>query len=209
MYNKVQFEGDFIKAYGYLGVGAFKTGRLTPPAVRYIDFCYSVYNNAATNKLEALVVGRIVKRDGTGTRINLEKVGYGLDDDERTNFITTKAGKDGVGSVLGVDGSDWELSLNDSWLMGGIHARHDFYLASPRTKDNILDSTYGATVTGRELLGLTTFGYTLHPNTRLGEVYVCTDRARALAATFVAYQKAFDAARAGGGFSQLVNTNTS
>jgi len=111
--------------------------------------------------------------------------------------------------VLGVDDSDWELSLNDSWLMGGIHARHDFYLASPRTKDNILDSTYGATVTGRELLGLTTFGYTLHPNTRLGEVYVCTDRARALAATFVAYQKAFDAARAGGGFSKLVNTNTS
>jgi hypothetical protein len=48
-----------------------------------------------------------------------------------------------------------------------------------------------------------------HPNTRLGEVYVCTDQARALGATFVAYQKVFDTAKTNGGFTKLVNTQTS
>jgi len=60
-------------------------------------------------------------------------------------------------------------------------------------------------VTGRELLGLTTFGYTPHPDTRLGEVFVCTDAARALGATFTAYQQAFDTAKANNGFGSLVN----
>jgi len=35
--------------------------------------------------------------------------------------------------------------------MGGIHACLAFHVASPRTENNILDPTYGATVTGREL----------------------------------------------------------
>jgi len=155
------------------------------------------------------VVGRIVKRDGSGAPINLKEIGSGLDEIERTNFSTTHAGSNGAGSVLKVDDHDWSPALNDSWLMGGIHARFDFYVASPRTEQNILDPTYAATVTGRELLGLTTFGYTLHPNTRLGEVYVCTDQACALRASFVAYQKAFDSAKSSGGFSKLVKRDAS
>ena len=206
MYDKAQFEGDFIKAYGYLGCGEFKGGKLTQPAVCYIDFCFRLYQNAANNTLGALVVGRIVKKDGAGKPINLTQIGRGLDDIERENFATTHTASAGVGSVLKVDDRDWQASLNDSWLMGGIHALLDFYVASPRTRNNIIDPTFGATVTGRELLGLTTFGYSIHPNTRLGEGYVCTDQARALGATFVAYQKAFDAAKTTGGFTKLVNT---
>lgn len=201
MYTKAQFFGDFIKAYGYLGPADFRFGKLADSAARYIDNCYRVYQNAATNPLGSLVVGRIVKRDGSGTRINLDQIGHGLDDIERQNFGTTNAGSGG--SVLKAD--DWSVPMNDSWLLGGVHAHLDFYIASPRTESNILDPQFTATVTGRELLGLTTFGYTLHPNTRLGEVYVCTDQSRALAATFVAYQKAFDAAKTNGGFSKLVN----
>jgi hypothetical protein len=56
--------------------------------------------------------------------------------------------------VLKVDDRDWQASLNDSWLMGGIHGLLDFYVASLRTAGNIIDPTFGATVTGRELLGL-------------------------------------------------------
>lgn len=50
--------------------------------------------------------------------------------------------------------------------MSGIHAQMDFHLASPRTAANIIDAQFGATVTGRELLGLTTFGYTVDPRTK-------------------------------------------
>jgi hypothetical protein len=92
--------------------------------------------------------------------------------------------------------------------VGGINAKLDFYLASPRTEANFLDPQFGATVTGRELLGLTTFGYSLHPNTGLGEVYVCTDQGRALTATFVAYENAFSEAKTRGGFKSLVNAGT-
>lgn len=198
MYSKPQFESDFIKAYGYRGLVSIKNGQLTILAVRHLDACYQTYKNSASNPLAMLVVGRIVKRDGTGERI-------GLGDDERTNFGKTNSAS--KGSVLAAD--DWGLEMNDAWLMGGIHARLNFHVASPRTENNILDPTYGATVTGRELLGLTTFGYTLHPNSPLEEVYVCTDQSRALGATFVAYQKAFDAAKASGGFSRLVNRHKS
>jgi hypothetical protein len=201
MYSKEQFSGDFIKAYGYLGAADFRFGQLSQAAKLYIDKCFSVYQNAASNGLGSLVVGRIVKKDGNGQRLNLGQIGRGLDDIERANFRTTNAGSNG--SVLDTD--DWSHPLNDSWLMGGIHAKLDFYVASPRTEANILDPQFGATVTGRELLGLTAFGYSLHPNTRLGEVYVCTDQSRALTATFVAYENAFSEAKTRGGFKSLVN----
>lgn len=200
MYGKNEFFGDFIRAYGYLGPANFRFGQIAGSAARYIDLCYKVYMNAATNALASLVIGRIVKRDGQARPINLEQIGRGLDDIERTNFGRTNSGS--AGSVLSAD--EWSVPMNDAWLLGGVHAYLDFYVASPRTAQNIVDPQFGATVTGRELLGLTTFGYTIHPNTSLGEVYVCTDKGRAAGATFVAYERAFQAARGSGGFQELV-----
>ncbi len=201
MYNKNQFFGDFIRAYGYLGPANFRFGQLADSAARYIDMCFQVYNNAATNSLQALLVGRIVKKNGAGERINISQIGYGLDDVERQNFGRTNV--ESVGAVLDTD--SWSVAMNDSWLMGGIHAQLDIYLASPRTAANIVDPQFGATVTGRELLGLATFGYTLHPNTQQGEVFVCTDASRARSASFVAYERAFNEAKKCGGFAALVN----
>lgn len=199
MYSKPQFESDFIKAYGYRGLASFKDGQLTLPAVNHLNACYETYVNSATNPLAMMAVGRIVRKDGTGERI-------GIGDLERDNFGRANSGS--KGSVL--DANDWGLEMNDAWLMGGIHAFLDFHVASPRTANNILDPTYGATVTGRELLGLITFGYTLNPGPSWAEeVYVCTNQSLALGATFFAYQKAFDAAKASGGFSKLVSTKTS
>ena len=187
MYSEAQFAIDFVKAYGSRGLAG-------PSAARLLDACYLTYKNSASNPLAMMVVGRIVRRDGTGERI-------GLDDLERTNFGTTNSASSG--SIL--DAKDWCLQMNDAWLMGGIHACLEFNVASPRTASNILDPTYAATVTGRELLGLTTFGYAVQ-STGAQEVYVCTNQPLALGATFVAYQRAFDAAKASGGFSKLVKT---
>jgi hypothetical protein len=204
VYNKAQFREDFAKAYGYLGVAKMHSGKLSGDALGFIDKCYQVYENAATNRLDALVVGRIVKKmDGSSKPINLEQIGRGIDDIERENFGRTNAGS--AGSVL--DANDWTITMNDAWLMGGIHAMLDFYIASPRTAQNVIDPQFGATVTGRELLGLTTFGYTVHPNTRLGEVYVCTNKGRARGATFVEYEKTFQEAKSGGGFKHLIDGN--
>lgn len=63
MYSKAQFFGDFIKAYGYLVPANFLRGKLTDTASRYIDHCYGVYQNSATNPLGSLGVGRIVRKD--------------------------------------------------------------------------------------------------------------------------------------------------
>lgn len=200
MYDYSRFFADFVKAYGYLGPSSYHAGTLDSSAKGYIEMCFKVYQNAATNPLGSLVVGRIVKKDGNARPINLEQIGRGLDDIERANFGTTNDVSGG--SVL--DSQYWSIAMNDAWLMGGIHAHLDFYVASPRTEQNLLDPKFDVTVTGREIFGLTTFGYTVHPNTRLGEVYVCTDEKRASAATFVAYTSKFGLAKAGDGFRQLV-----
>lgn len=89
----------------------------------------------------------------------------------------------------------WSIPLNDSWLLGGIHVRLPFYLASPRTEQNLVDRTYGFTVTGRELIGLTTFGYALNSNTSLGEVFECADTSKATLATFCRYETTFQAVK--------------
>jgi hypothetical protein len=206
MYNNTQFEADFIRAYGYLGPANFRFGTLAKNAAGYIAMCFRVYKNSAQNSLGSLVVGRIVKKmEGSSQPINLQQIGYGLDDIERANFGSTNATD--IGSVLNVNNGHWSTALNDSWLMGGIHAGVDFYVASPRTAQNIIDPQFGATVTGRELFGLTLFGYSIHANTSLGEVYVCTDATKARNATFTAYEKAFNTAKTTrDGFKHLVNT---
>jgi len=127
MYTKSQFFGDFIKAYGYLGFANFKFGQLGDSTARYIDMCFKVYSNAATNPLQALVVGRIVKKNGDGERLNLNEIGHGLDDIERENFGKTDV--ESGGAVL--DTKHWSIAMNDSWLMGGIHAQLNFAWRRP------------------------------------------------------------------------------
>jgi hypothetical protein len=48
VYSKRHFYGDFVKAYGYLGVANMRFGKFADTAVGYIDMCYQVYENAAT-----------------------------------------------------------------------------------------------------------------------------------------------------------------
>ena len=177
MYDEFRFIHDFTRAYpAYTGKGWSRT---------ILDVCWRTYQNSARSGLGALVIGRIERRDGSGALVST----HGLGDLERVNFGTTN--NRGTGSVLW--SQYWNVPLNDSWLMGGIHGCLPFYVASPRTEANLRDPTYKLTVTGREILGLTTFGYRLaqghHP--ALGEVYECADRHKATQATFHAYETAF------------------
>lgn len=73
------------------------------------------------------------------------------------NFGVVNDAQDG--SVLLMGGSNWNFTINDSWLLGGVNGLNDFYAASPIVKKNILDSNYILSITGRELFGLAIFGY--------------------------------------------------
>lgn len=185
MYSEICFVRDFIRAY--------PSYSRSDRSANAIQLCYKTYLNSSTAALGSLVVGRIVKPANSFNQPPM----IGLDEIERTNFGTT--GDRSSGSVLW--NKYWSIPLNDSWLMGGIHAGFPFYLASPRTKQNIVDPAFGFTVTGRELIGLVTFGYELNPNTRLGEVFECRNRSKASTATFAKYESAVQQARQTPNFS--------
>lgn len=188
MYTELEFVNDFIRAYP----GYDRSDR----SARAIKICYETYLNSARAQLGSLVVGRIVRPPTAGAPPVI-----GLGDIERINFGTSSDRS--PGSVLW--SKYWSIPLNDSWLMGGIHARLPFYLASPRTKANIVDPAFGFTVTGRELIGLTTFGYQVNPNTRLGEVFECKAAGKATSATFMQYESAVRDAKSRGDWSKLVS----
>ena len=104
MYSKPQFESDFIKAYGYRGLASIKNGQLTLPAVRHLDACYQTSKNSASNPLAILVVGRIVKRDGTGVahgrHPRLPRLPRGVaPDGEQHSRSDIRSHRDGAGVV--------------------------------------------------------------------------------------------------------------
>ena len=90
-----------------------------------------------------------------------------------------------IGSILAAGG--WDLSVNDAWLLAGVHGFLPFYCASPMSAGNLLDAHYGITITGREVAGLLAFGYRIEDNTALGEVFTCRNQPLASDASFATY----------------------
>jgi hypothetical protein len=94
----------------------------------------------------------------------------------------------GDGSVLLMGGQKWSFTINDCWVLGGVHAGVDFYAASPISKANMVDDRYFLSITGRELIGLASFGYEKVTTTH-GIGFVCKDKAKAEGATLPKYQE--------------------
>ncbi|MEM9500644.1 MAG: hypothetical protein AAF941_02240 [Pseudomonadota bacterium] len=119
-------------------------------------YCYSCYEKAK-NASGAQVIGR--ERDLKAAGL-YEKVAEIVD--------TPGAGAKGSlfdnaaqGNLLLMN--KWATVMNDAWLLGGIHRGADFRLASPQSLANLWNNPGGyLIVTGREILGLTAFGYRLH-----------------------------------------------
>lgn len=95
---------------------------------------------------------------------------------------------DQIGSIL--DAEHWSLLANDAWLLGGIHAKTEFHFASPLGWSNLWDKELQRmTVTGRELLGITTHGYRIiRPNPKLEAVATCVDEKPAMTASLLTYK---------------------
>jgi len=92
------------------------------------------------------------------------------------------------GSILIMGGDKWNFTLNDTWIVGGVHSGLPFYACSPLVIYNVFDYEYILTITGRELLGLALFGYMQQTHAELGTVFVCNDKKKAKGARLSEYQ---------------------
>jgi hypothetical protein len=173
-YTEDQFRAALNTAYTGDYFDQFKTPM-------HYSRCWRVYKAAFDVKLEVLVIGRVtalgnevMKNFGTVDAADLDAIGV----------------EPASGSVLRDHG--WSILLNDAFLLGGVHALHQFRVASPRIGDNLYNSTKcEMTVMGRELVGLKTFGYEpVREQSGAGEAFIPKKPELALNATFEAYQKA-------------------
>jgi hypothetical protein len=70
--------------------------------------------------------------------------------------------------------NDWNMAINDTWLLSGVNSLQPFYAASLVNKENIIDARFTPplTIMGREFAGLALAGYqeaSTHPI--LGKAY--------------------------------------
>lgn len=147
-----------------------------------VQNAWAVYQHAMHTNLQSLVLGRWVQ--------NSNEQNPGIDQTTRQNFQQMNE-VDYGGSVM--NSNNWTMLMNDAWVLGGIHSHTPFYLASPRNQQNIAHQQYGITVTGRELLGLITFGYEIvQANPTLGEAARVLNANAANGASFDAYLTAVE-----------------
>jgi len=87
----------------------------------------------------------------------------------------------------------WAPTVNDCWVLGGIHRRADFELVSVRTLQNLwdfkgVDGKPLHVVTAREILGVLHFGYSFATRSDTSRL-VPVDTGKADAATVEAYDQ--------------------
>ena len=157
-----------------------KAGTTLPLIQKY---CWTVYNKAYKAS-GPQVIGRL----GDIHRSLKEKISNIMEGQTLLDDFTQ-------GNVLKVD--RWSLTVNDCWVLGGVHRRAPFALMSDYTWKNIWNpDIQGFVVTARELIGLQTFGYTRVTGTALGPgslavaTYVSGDEGLALASDLEDYHLA-------------------
>ncbi|WP_152249596.1 hypothetical protein [Xanthomonas maliensis] len=153
-----------------------------------VNVAWRTYLNAQKTNLQFLVIGRILKSEPVGIDA-CNQIVPGIGPSMKINMAVMNEDAGG-GSIM--DSSKWTMLVNDAWLLGGIHSRTKFYLASPRTKVNIInsDGLYAnqLTVTGRELAGLKMFGYRVI-SMKIGEVAIHYDASLSGTASFEKYTR--------------------
>lgn len=87
----------------------------------------------------------------------------------------------------------WAPTVNDCWVLGGIHRRADFELVSVRTLQNLwdfkgVDGKPLHVTTAREILGVLHFGYSFATRSDTSRL-VAVDTCKADAATVEAYDQ--------------------
>ena len=163
------------------------------------EVAWRVYMNTKRAGLGFQVFGRHVidqaerielfkKNVPKGESAQMPKFMQGLTDCEFDGF--GRANDETSGSALKISNTKWNFTVNDAWVLGGVHSFQPFYPASPVISANILHNRFAVTITGRELVGLALAGYKEY-NTgydALGTIYECKNRSIAMKLTLIDYQ---------------------
>jgi hypothetical protein len=113
------------------------------------------------------------------------------------NQVINVYGRASVGGAMLIGVKNWDILVNDSWVMGGIHAQVPFFLKTILSFDTVYneaqqrnpDPTRVLFVTTREVAGLSLFGYRMtDPADNDGQKFECDQPALAGNATFKAYR---------------------
>jgi len=193
----------------YESIDEFRTAALDCGADYYTDeslhremiaAAFRIYRNAsAGTKLSDFkgnpvdfgitIVGRLALRADDGKWIPADESFPSIDEIMRENLKVMDEDSGDSGSILSA--GQWSLLANDAWVLGGIHARTEFHFASPlRWKNLWNERSSRMTVTAREVIGITAFGYRVsRPIPKLEAVARCTDEKRAAAASLPTYKK--------------------
>ncbi|TVP60607.1 MAG: hypothetical protein EA351_00440 [Gemmatimonadales bacterium] len=176
---------------GFLLSGRTNITRLDDPVEGPAIDPDALFNFGATND------GMVPFAEGKSPRDIYERANGDFRPRQRNPLPHTE---DRTGGVLHYD-RGWHFLYNDAWVLGGIHGRIEFILASPRTRKNIYDEESGhLTITGRELLGLHFFGYEFREVFGQG-LAVCARREVADAANLSQYLTAIE----DGGWEALID----
>ena len=116
--------------------------------------------------------------------------------------VISKYGRAGTGGAMLIGVKTWNIWVNDSWILGGIHAHIPFYLFAETAKNWTYDAVYNEAqaanadptrvlfVTTREITGLNLSGYQMtdaaHPD---GKKFDCTQPVLADNASFKEYRE--------------------
>jgi len=144
------------------------------------DILFEYYNHA--RRQASVILGRLDDLKPLAARYGTAFEGRG------GQLLLTPAGyNEEMGKK---QGKKWSIWLNDSFILGGIHGRATFYLKSNPDSLDYVDpkNEFVFNVTQRELIGLTTFGYSRGAgNDPKGMAFNCTDTRLADSATFKLY----------------------
>jgi hypothetical protein len=165
---------------------------------------FGLYKNATRPALGYLVMGR------TNIGRSNKLPGHAIDEIELSNFGATNDGSSPDPRTVSGSGAlnepsatratqgavlhypaGWHFLTNDSWILGGVHGKVEFHLASPRVAQNIFADGM-LTVTGRELTGLRAFGYGITKMSNGTEIAHCVNSKRAAEATLAGYWQELD-----------------
>lgn len=140
-----------------------------------LEYCWLVYSKAL-NSSGPQIIGR---QDDLWVPQQLSKVGI---TDTKTQTLWDSFTQ---GNIQVMD--KWSTTVNDCWVLGGVHRRANFELVSVRTLKNLWDFDNGYhVVTAREILGVLNFGYKVEQQPK-GVTLTCQNSAAATNATIEAY----------------------
>ena len=192
-----QHINDFQTAAFKCGADYYSDGSLNPDK---LAAAFRIYRNASAgtrlfdfegNPVDfgITIVGRLALRADDGTWVSAEESFPSIDEIMRENLKVMDEDAADSGSILSA--GHWSLLANDAWVLGGIQARTEFHFASPLRWKNLWDARGNRmTVTAREVIGITAFGYRIsRPVPKLEAVAQWTDEQKAAAASLPAYKK--------------------